>query len=211
MTMSGRASRKYFEVFGDALAETIFLRNLTIALAGACLTLAIALARVAQRPPLVIRVDQLHAPAAIADVEQQAGVTGPEVSNFATHFTRDALGWDLYSLDDDINRALAMMTPDAAVRMKQRLDGLRVAQLVKDHSLRTKVVIAEISVEKDTPHVVRVKVRGTRIAQSYDDKQYRKETIFEDTLVAQKVPRTQAAPWGLLVADWSENIYKETP
>ena len=211
MIATAKPPRKYYEVFGDALAETIFLRNVTIALAGACLTLAIALARVAQKPPLVIRVDELHAPAAIADLERQSQVTGPEASNFAAHFTRDALGWDLYSLDDDVNRALAMMTPDAGVRMKQRLDGLHVTQLVKEHSLRTKVVIAEISVEKDTPHVVRLKVRGTRVAQSYADKQYRKETIFEDTLVAQKVSRTEATPWGLLVADWSENIYKETP
>ncbi len=209
--MTTAKPRKYYEVFGDALAETIFLRNLTVVLAGACLTLTIALVRVAQKPPLIVRVDSLRAPVAVTDLEQQAAVTGPEVSNFASHFTRDLLGWDLYSLDDDLNRALGMMTQDGAVRMKQRLDGLHVAQQVKDHSLRTRVAISEITVEKDTPHVVRVKVRGTRLAESYDDKQYRKETIFEDTIVAQKVARTRSQPWGLLVADWSENIYKETP
>lgn len=211
MTANEPRPRKYFEVFGDALAETIFLRNLTIGLAGACLMLTVALVRLANKPPLVVRVDALHEPVAIPDLEQQAYVTGSEVSNFASHFTRDLMGWDLYSLDEDVNRALAMMTPDAAVRMKQKLDALHATQETKDHSLRTKVLISEISVEKDTPHVVRVKVRGTRVAQSYDDKQYRKETIFEDALLAQKVPRTQKTPWGLLIADWSENIFKETP
>ena len=103
-----------------------------------------------------------------------------------------------------------MMTPEAAGRMKRYLDGLNVSQKVKADALRTKVVIAEIAVEKDAPHAVRVKLRGSRIAASYDKKDLRRETIFEDTLVLRKVQRTVATPWGLLVEAWSENVFKET-
>lgn len=206
----GRKEPKYFEVFGDTLAENVFLRNLAVALAGACLVLTVGLVYTSSKPPLVVRVDGLHAPVAIPDLGQTAFVTAPEVSNFAQHFERSLLGWDLYSLDDDIDRALSMMTPEAAGTMKRYLDGLRVTQLVTMHALRTKVVIAQITIEKDEPHAVWVKVRGTRLAQSYDGKAYRTETIFEDSIVAKKVARTMKTPWGLLVADWSENVFNRT-
>ena len=203
--------RRYFEVFGDVVAEALFLRNLSILLAALCLILSIGLIRLSHKPPLVVRVDRLSEPAAFAGLGVDAAVTGPEVRNFAEHFTRDLLGWDLYTLDDDINRALGMMTPEAAARMKRRLDGLNVTQKVQADSLRTKVIVAEISVEKDTPHAVRVKVRGSRVASSYDKQDLHRETLFEDTLVARKVERTLLSPWGLLIEEWSENVFRETP
>jgi type IV secretory pathway TrbF-like protein len=204
-----REEAKFFEVFGDALSETIFLRNLAIVLGGACLVLCIAVLRLASKPPMVIRVDALSEPAAITDARHAAYVTAPEVRNFAEHFTRNLLAWDLYTFVDDIDRALAMMTPEAAAKMKSRLDGLNTASAIREDSLRTTVAITEIEVEKDTPSVVRVKVRGTRTSQSYEKKAYRKETSFEDTLVAGKVARSAKTPWGLLVAEWSEAIYEE--
>lgn len=208
-----RAARapKYFEVFGDAVAEILFLRNLAIVLAGFCLVLTIALVRAGSKPPLVVRVDRLSEPVAFPGLGDGSAVTGPEVRNFTEHFTRSLFGWDLYTLDDDINRALAMMTPEAAARMKRYLDGLNVTQKVKTDSLKTKVVVTEIAVEKDTPHAVRIKVRGSRVSTSYENKDLRRETIFEDTLVARKVERTLTTPWGLLVQDWSENTFRETP
>jgi len=206
-----RKEPRYFEVFGDALTENLFLRNAVIILAGCCIILTLTIGRLAQKPPLVIRVDQLTETKAFSDVAHESSVTGPEVRNFVEHFTRYLLAWDLYTLDDDINRALAMMTPEAAGKMKNKLDGWAVTQKVKADSLRTKVVITEISIQKDSPHNVAVKVRGSRIAESYDKKEYRKETVFEDTLILKKISRSLQTPWGLLVEDWSESIYKETP
>ncbi len=205
----GRPEPRFFEVFGDALSETVFLRNLLIVLGGACMVLCIALLRLAGKAPLVIRVDALNDPAAFTDVRHEAYVTAPEVRNFAEHFTRYLLAWDLYTFVDDIDRAFAMMTPEAGAKVKGYLDGLNTTSVIRENSLRTKVVITEIVVEKDTPSVVRVKVRGTRVAESYEKKDFHKETTFEDTLVARKVARTIKTPWGLLVADWSEAIYKE--
>ena len=207
----GLASRRFFEVFGDALTENIFLRNLAIVLGGGCILLTIAVVRLAGTPPLVIRVDNVGEPVAYTNIKVQNAVTGPEVRNFADHFTRYLLAWDLYTQTRDIDTAFRMMTPTAAQKMYQTLNTMKAESFAKEHSLRTTIQIAEIEVEKDTPEIVRVKVRGTRTGSSYTDKDFKKETTFEDTFVARKVDRSLKTPWGLLVDDWQESIFKETP
>ena len=205
------AGRRFFEVFGDALTENIFLRNLVIVLGGSCMLLTIAVVRLASTPPLVIRVDNVGEPVAFTNIKVQNAVTGPEVRNFAEHFTRYLLAWDLYTQTRDIDTAFRMMTPTAAQTMYQTLNAMKAEPFTKEHSLRTTIQIAEIEDEKDTPEIVRVKVRGTRTGSSYTDKEFKKETTFEDTFVARKVDRSLKTPWGLLVDDWQESIFKETP
>ena len=205
------SDRRFFEVFGDALTENLFLRNLAIVLGGSCLLLAVIIAWLADKPPLVIRVDNIGDPAVSANVKVQNAVTGPEVRNFAEHFTRYLLAWDLYTQTRDIDTAFRMMTPSAAQTMCQKLNAMRAEPFAKEHAVRTTIQIAEIAVEKDTPEIVRVKVRGTRSCSSYVDKDFKKETTFEDTFVARKVERSLKTPWGLLVDDWQESIFKETP
>lgn len=201
---------KFIDVFGDTVREVNFLRNLSIALIGVSMILVIAVVKLVDKAPLVIRVDALRSPMAVSDIDANSAVTAPEVRNFAEHFTRDLLGWDLYTLQDDVERALAMMTPEARRKMEQYLHSVNVRAQVQDDSLRTKVVVEEISVEKDTPHAVRLKVRGSRSAESYQKKEFRRETIFEDTIVAKKTERSLATPWGLLVEEWSENVFKQS-
>lgn len=207
----GQSGRRFFEVFGDALTENVFLRNLAVVLGGACILLAIAVVRLADKPPLVIRVDNIGDPMSFTNVKVQNAVTGPEVRNFAEHFTRYLLAWDLYTQTRDIDTAFRMMTPAAAQRMYRKLNAMNAEPFAKEHALRTTLQIAEISVVKDTPDIVRVKVRGTRTYSSYTDKSFTKETTFEDTFVARKVDRTLKTPWGLLVDDWQESIFKDTP
>lgn len=202
------AGPKFFETFGDTVRELVFLRNLSIGLSGAVIVLVIAILKLANKPPVVIRVDDLYRPAAIKDLASNVSVTAPEVRNFAQDFTRDLLGWDLYTLEDDIPRALGMMTPEAAGKMAQYLHNLNVKAQVQQGALRTKVVVQDISVEKDSEHAVRIKVRGSRVAQSYQNKDFHREIVFEDTVVLRKVDRSEATPWGLLVEDWSEAIFK---
>ena len=203
-------ARRFYEVFGDSLSENLFLRNLTIVLVGACIIEAIGLLRLSSKPPMVIRVDNIGEPVAYDNVRVQNAVTGPEVRNFAEHFTRYLLGWDFYSLTDDVNRALHMMTQPAALKMISRLDGMKAEPFTKGNNLRTTVNISQIAVEKDAPAMVRVKVRGTRVYVSYTNPNFHQETTFEDTFVAQKVDRSLKTPWGLLVDDWQESIFKET-
>ena len=209
--MTPAPTPRYFEVFGDSLAETLFLRNAVLILGGLCLALSVGLVRLAQRPPLVVRVDDLGDPVVFANTPAQSAVTGPEVRNFAEHFTRYLLGWDLYTLDHDVDRALGMMTTGAAGKMIHTLDGMGASSFTKQQSVRTSIQLAEIVVEKDTPEMVRVKLRGTRSYASYSDKDFKKETTFEDTFIARKVARGTKTPWGLLVDDWQESVFKSTP
>lgn len=209
-TPEGQSGRRFFEVFGDALTETIFLRNFVIVLGGAVLVLTITIMRLASKPPLVIRVDNIGDPLIFTNVKTQNSVSGPEVRNFAEHFTKYLLGWDIYTLTREVDTALRMMTPLAAQKMVQRLDSMKAEPFAKEHSVRTAIQIAQIEVEKDTPEIVRVKIRGTRTYSSYNDRDFKKEVTFEDTFVAQKVDR-QKSPWGLLVDDWQESIFRETP
>jgi hypothetical protein len=209
-TSAKPAARRFFEVFGDAVSENIFLRNLAVALTGACIIQTFGVLKLTSRPPMVIRVDNIGEPVAYDNVRVQNAVTGPEVRNFAEHFTRYLLGWDCYSLTDDVNRALHMMTLPAAQKMIAKLDGMKAEPWTKDNSVRTSVKITQIEVEKDAPAAVRVKVRGTRTYASYNNKDFHQETTFEDTFVAQKVDRSLKTPWGLLVEEWQESIFKET-
>ncbi len=207
----GLTGRHFFEVFGDALTENLFLRNLVIVLGGSCMLLCIVVVRLAGKPPIVIRVDNIGDPLAFTNVKIQNAVTGPEVRNFAEHFTRYLLAWDLYTQTRDIDTAFRMMTPDAAQKTYQKLNAMNADSFTKERSIRTAIRIAEIDVEKDTPEIVRVKLRGTRFYSSYTDKDFKKEITFEDTFVARKVDRSLKTPWGLLVDDWQESIFKETP
>lgn len=200
--------QKYFEVFGDTVTENLFLRNLVVLLLGLCIFLAIVAARTLNKPPLVIRVDQLGEAAAFSGVKQLTQVTGPEVRNFTEYFVKYLTAWDFYTYDDDLNKALGMATDNAKVRLKEYLDGIHVVDQIKANTLRTKLKISEIVVEKDTPQVVRVSVRGTREASSYENAEYKKETVFENTIIMQKVSRSIKTPWGLLVDDWTEKIFK---
>jgi hypothetical protein len=87
---------------------------------------------------------------------------------------------------------------------------MKAEPFTKANNLRTTVSISQIAVEKDAPAMVRVKVRGTRVYASYANPNFHQETTFEDTIVAQKVDRSLKTPWGLLVDDWQESIFKET-
>lgn len=209
-SISQAPARRFYEVFGDCLSENLFLRNLTVVLVGACIIETIGMLRFSSKPPMVIRVDNIGEPVAYDNVRVQNAVTGPEVRNFAEHFTRYLLAWDFYSLTDDVNHALHMMTLPAAQKMISHLDGMKAEPYTKANTLRTTVSISQIVVEKDTPAIVRVKVRGTRVYISYNNPNFHQETTFEDTFVAQKVDRSPKTPWGLLVDDWQESIYKET-
>ncbi|OGR97781.1 MAG: hypothetical protein A2V88_09225 [Elusimicrobia bacterium RBG_16_66_12] len=207
----GLKGRAFFEVFGDSLSENVFLRNFVVVLGGLCLALTLAVLRIANKPPVVIRVDNIGDPIVFQNVKVENAVTAPEIRNFTEHFTRYLLGWDLYTLTRDVDTALRMMTLPAAQKMIERLNGMKAEPFTKENNLRAVVQIAEISIEKDTPEIVRVKVRGTRTYTSYINKDFKKEIVFEDTFTARKVNRDATTPWGLLVDDWQESIFRETP
>lgn len=200
--------RRYFEVFGDALNENAFLKNLIVLLAGMVIFLIVVVAKVLNRPPLIIRVDELQKPTVISEWEGQTAVTSPEIRNFTRIFLKGFLSWDIYTYDDNFKSVFTMMTPLAQKKLNSYLEEKGVVEQINKERLKTTLTISEIAVVEDTQSVVVIKAKGTRVLRSYDKPEMQQEIIFEDTLTLRKVSRTNNTPWGLLLDDWSESLFK---
>ncbi|MDE1977457.1 MAG: hypothetical protein KGI84_09410, partial [Elusimicrobia bacterium] len=74
---------------------------------------------------------------------------------------------------------------------------------------RTTLTLTEIDVKNDTPQVLEVRVKGYRDISSYLPGVAPDEVVFEDDLVLKKVPRSDAAPYGLLVEDDETSYFKK--
>jgi len=203
-----QAPRKYFEVFGDTLAELRFFKTLTICLTALAIYLTVVVANLAKRPPLVIRVDEVGRAEAVKDYRAAAGVSAPEISNFTQHFLQYFTAWNAYTFDEDFERAFRMMTRECQQKMNDYLASNRIPDQIKNGQLKVKLNITEIAVEKDTPEFVSLKVRGNRLVESYRPDEPAREVVFEDRLMLSKVRRTESAPWGLLVNEWAESLFK---
>lgn len=202
------ATRKFFEVFGDSVAENEFLRNLVVILTGCCLCLVLAVLFVERRPPLVIRVDNLGEPVFFTDAAANNAATPPEIKNFAKFYTQYLLGWDAYTFADDEKHVVEMSTPHAVQEINDALTAMHSRDYITTNKVRTQISLTDVIIDKDTPAAVRIIVRGTRTLHSYADPAFDRDISFEDTIIALKVARSQTTPWGLLVDDWSEKIFK---
>jgi hypothetical protein len=203
-----KPGRKYFEVFGDALSQVRFLQGATTCLIFLALYQAANTAFLLRRPPLVIRVDRLGEAVAVKPGATETAVSGPEVRNFVEHFLRYFTAHNAFTYDDDFKRAFSMMTPTCQRKLDERLSAERVVENIKGEQRKTILKIASLMVENDTSQHLVLKVRGSRVIESYSNPELRRQMIFEDSLVLAQIPRSEASPWGLLVEDWSESIFK---
>lgn len=206
---AAQAERKYFEVFGDTLGQLNFFKTLSLCLAALSIFLTILLRVSMRKTPVVIRVDQLGQAQGIQDASSSLAVSAPELSNFSQTFLQYFSGWNVYTYEEDFHRAFKMMTMNLRGKMNDYLNSNHVAENIRQDKLKVKVNISEITVEKDAPGTVILKVTGVREMRSYEKQDLQKEIIFEDTLTLQKVQRTMETPWGLLVENWSESLFKK--
>jgi len=200
--------RKYFEIWGDSLKELDFFKTLTIALVGLCIFLTVVTVRALKKMPLVIRVDQLGHATAVENVKSNQVVSEIEIFNFAQHFLQNFIAWNVYTCDDDFEKAFKMMSLECQDKMNTYLTSNNIPTQIKEGKLKIKLNITEMIVEKDSPQFVVLKIKGNREVKSYDDQAMNKTVIFEDTLTLKRLPRSTKTPWGLLVDNWSESIYK---
>ncbi len=204
-----KKERKYFEVFGDALNQIEFYKTLTLILAGLVFFLILTVRTALKKPPLVIRVDQLGETQAVRNVKSQNAVSGPEISNFVNYFLQYWTAWNFYTFGDDLGRAMAMTTKDYRHKLEDFSRTEQIPERIKRDQIKIKLTASEMTVENDTPQFVQVKVKGFKEVRSYQDPAFYQEVIFESTLTLKKVERTTATPWGLLVDNWSESLYKK--
>lgn len=201
-------SRKYFEVFGDTLAQNSFLKHTVLLLVCLLIFMTIIVKTSMVKPPLVIRVDGLGNAEAFKNIKNLQNVTPVEISNFTQYFMQYFTSYNFYTYDEDFTRAFKMMTPACMQKMNDRLTTNQIVESIKNNQFKTKLKIGEIITVKDSPQYINLKVKGTKEIRSYQNSDFYREEIFEDELSIKKVPRTEKTPWGLLVDSWNESLYK---
>lgn len=198
----------YYEAWGGLESAN---RALWVALWIAATTalLAFVLLRVEmRRPPVVIRVDGSGQAAVMPGADRQPPVGEAEVKNFLTLFERFFVELNAYTYDSDLRLAYAMMTPDFQLKATDMLKREGTIDGLKVNLTKTTLVLSELRVARDTPDVFECKVKGYRQVGSFKPDAAPGEVVFEHDIVLRKVPRSAQAPYGLLVQDFRESVFK---
>lgn len=199
----------YYEVWGGLESAN---RALWIAVwfAATVALLALIMLRVQLgRPPVVIRVDDAGQAQLVADPSRQPPVSEAEVKNFLTLFERFFTALNVHTYEADLTNAFAMMTPTFQSQAGDLIKREAVIEKLKAADRRTTLTLTEIRVVSDTPQVFECQVKGYRELSSYKTDVPAQEIVFEDDVILKKVPRSEAAPNGVLVEAWVESLFKK--
>ena len=201
--------RKYYEVFGDYVSRVNFQQTLIIILVCIIVFLIVLLAQTIKKPPIVIRVDSLGQAEAFENVKSYQNITEPELINFTNLFVNYYTSYNFYSIKDDFKHAGQMMTENMFNKANSIIRTNNTIENVQTKQLKTETKLTHINVLKDTPDFVAVKVKGTRFITSYNNPEYKAEESFDMELSIKKVKRSLDTPYGLLVDNFSEELYKQ--
>lgn len=208
MHPAAAAAPAYYEVWGGlesanrALWAAVWLAS-TVAL------LALILLRAqANRPPVVIRVSDAGQ-ALAGTAGEPVPVSRAEIQNFIALFERFFTGFGVYTYEEDLRLAFSMMTPEFRRKADELLQRQGLVESVKAERLKTQVFLTELQVERDTPEHIACRIKGYREVGSYEAGSPVREVVFEHELMLKKVPRSATSPYGVLVEDYAESIYKK--
>lgn len=199
----------YYEVWGGlesanrALWMALWLSTTMVLL---CLILVRLLIT---RPPLVIRVSDSGAAQALPDPGRQPAVSQPEIKNFITLFEKFFWGLNWHTYQQDLDLAFSMMTQNCRRKADQMLKRDGIVDALKANQSRITVTLTDLKVVRDTPDILECRVLGSRQTTSYKQDGAAGETVFEHDIVLRKTPRSEAAPYGVLVEDFQESVYKK--
>lgn len=198
----------YYEVWGGLeSANKALWTALWIAVTVALL--ALALLRVqSRRPPVVIRVDSSGQSVVLAGTDREPPVGEAEVKNFLALFERFFIELNTYTYDADLRLAFTMMTPEFQSKANDLLKRENTIENLKANQTKTTLFLTELRVVRDTPQVFECKVKGYRQVASYKPDVAAGEVVFEHDVVLRKVPRSQQSPYGILVEDFHESVFK---
>ena len=198
----------YYEVWGSLeSANRALWVALWFAVTVALLALILLKLEVG-RPPVVIRLDQAGHAQPLGD-STQPPVGEAEVKNFLTLFERFFTELNFYTCDADLKLAFAMMTKDYQSKAADMLKRGGILDKLKANQGKTTLTLTEITVAKETPQIVECHVKGYREIGSYKADGEHGEVVFDDDVILRKTPRSEQAPSGLLVEDFSESIFKK--
>jgi len=198
----------YYEVWGGLESAN---RALWVALwfSITVAALALILLRVQlNRPPLVIRLDPNGQTQTLSTSAAQPPVSQAEVKNFLTLFERFFTELNYYTCDADLKLAFAMMTKEYQGKAADMLKRDGILDKLKANQGKTTLTLTEITIARDTAQVLECHVKGYREVGSYKPDAEQSEVIFDDDVILRKVPRSEQAPYGLLVEAFDESVFK---
>jgi len=101
-----------------------------------------------------------------------------------------------------------MMTPEFQTKANDLLKRENTVENLKANQTKTTLFLTELRVIRDTSEVFECKVKGYRQVGSYKPDAASGEVVFEHDIVLLKVPRSQESPYGILVQDFHESVFK---
>jgi hypothetical protein len=201
--------RAYFEVYGDYLAMNQSLKRLCFCLVFINILLLLFLRKTQEKPPLVIRVNEVGAAEPVKNVNASSRLTQAEVLNFVRLFTKFYLERNYYTWKDNLAEAGLMMTPEFRSRTSRESNLSQEITEIESKKLTSKLKFSNVEVVRETKDVVLVSLKGWSQVASNEDPRYVKETVFEAELSLKKVPRTMDTPYGLLVDSYTQTDFKD--
>lgn len=201
--------RKYFEVWGDLEAQNNTLKTLLIA----CFSLlAVSLCFIylsSLRPPVVIRVSDIGNAEPVPDYRINNAVTQPELFFFAKFFVKKFTGYNSYTVSSEIPESFGLMTANFQKVAKREVIDSNLISKISQASINTNVEIREIKVEREDENYAVLSLLGLRTISSYQNRDFKEESLFKGDVILKKVPRTMANPHGLLVEEYREVLVKQ--
>lgn len=204
-----REEPAYYEVWGGLESANRALWAALWLAATVALLCLLLLRLQLQRPPVVIRVSDSGRAEVAADAGRQPPVSEAEVRNFLALFERFFIELNAYTYESDLKLAFAMMTPAFQTKADDLLRREGTLDALKANVGRTTLFLTELKVARDTAQVLECRVKGYRQTASYKPEGTAGEVVFEHDVVLRKVPRSAQAPYGLLVDDFREAVFKK--
>lgn len=199
----------YYEVWGGLeSANRALWAGLWFSTTVALLCLALVRLLVV-RPPVVIRVSDSGASQVVLEPGRQPPVGEVEVKNFLSLFERFFWGLNFYGHEQDLQMAFSMMTQDCQRKADEMLKRDGTVESLKLNQTKTVVTLTSLEVQKDTPELLECRVLGNRQTTSYKPDVPSGEVVFEHSIVLLKVQRSAQSPYGILVEDFKENVFKK--
>jgi hypothetical protein len=199
--------RKYFEIFGDLVLINNFKTTVIIILLGIIISLVVLCWNLMNKPPIVIRVMPSGDILSFRNAVLYQNTSGPEVKNFASLFIKFYTAYNYYSYLDDFANAESMMTTKMKSQATQEIQSKGIENYIKTNTLKTSIEIKSITVLKDTPDFIELRLTGRRKLTSYEDSKFNRDEGFDIEISILKTERTEKQPYGLLVDNYKEVQY----
>ncbi|MBF0107308.1 MAG: hypothetical protein HQM16_18510 [Deltaproteobacteria bacterium] len=176
-------------------------RAAIIALAAICAVLSVGIIIVANKPPLVIRIDRIGNTEAVKDYTVETAIPQDEdIKNFVTVFMSNYYGLRSDYVVPQLEKSVNMMTRSyrdthmSAFEKNQTISKIQNANIMAEVKLKDQISYEIFGDD------VQVKIAGEILRRSLDDDAVAPERkVFSALLVLKKVPRTPQEPFGLLV------------